>query len=546
MLSTDERGSTSYPGSPGGAKGKGKMTKNSKRRASTLFGRRSSSTRKLQLKDDPNTSSSIPISYRIHWDRHVVEAYLAKWYGKGYLTLKPHRLKWSPYLLSRAAGVLKSDTAPSLPIGLDDIFPDSAFSPATTFRSQSSTGGVSAVDQVATTGHADAGPSRSHAASVSSRAPPSVQDGEADVDGDVEMDHDPTFHMEEEGTEDEDDDEGPQETPLRRGSRLSLSQPTRSLSLRQIPARTSSFASTGSGTERRRTRASGREESTERETPLTNGHKSPSKENGNGQILRSSPRGRGSGTPSSTAPPRKRLRIISSPESSALSEPPSSTYARTASPPTEQDDQESNEEEDNDVPSNRRRGRPPNGHASTSENRDTPKLRTTRSRSSIIDPPPPSRRRPPNRRSSLRIDSSQDPGPASPTRNGDRDRHGRNRGQVAAPFKPLFDDPESALRLARRARVHQALIEQQQTEAMDNVVTPLYPKTNAAVNGNGAHLSSPHTGMMNDDDLLDIDAEGEEEVEDVVRFPIEPSELDDVDAEGEADAEGEIDDELVY
>uniref|UniRef100_A0A0W0F758 Histone acetyltransferase n=1 Tax=Moniliophthora roreri TaxID=221103 RepID=A0A0W0F758_MONRR len=38
-----------------------------------------------------------PTHYEIRWDREQVHEYLQKWEAKGYLTLKPEKLKWSPF-----------------------------------------------------------------------------------------------------------------------------------------------------------------------------------------------------------------------------------------------------------------------------------------------------------------------------------------------------------------------------------------------------------------------------------------------------------------
>ncbi|KAF9266517.1 hypothetical protein L218DRAFT_996694 [Marasmius fiardii PR-910] len=38
-----------------------------------------------------------PTHYEIHWDRDKVSQYLTAWEAKGYLTLKPEKLKWSPF-----------------------------------------------------------------------------------------------------------------------------------------------------------------------------------------------------------------------------------------------------------------------------------------------------------------------------------------------------------------------------------------------------------------------------------------------------------------
>jgi hypothetical protein len=62
--------------------------------------------RHLQRKQTNDDDSSklpfvLPKDYDIVWDRTVVRAYLDKWDAKGYLKLKPERLKWSPFILFR-------------------------------------------------------------------------------------------------------------------------------------------------------------------------------------------------------------------------------------------------------------------------------------------------------------------------------------------------------------------------------------------------------------------------------------------------------------
>ncbi|GLB40489.1 putative histone acetyltransferase [Lyophyllum shimeji] len=42
-----------------------------------------------------------PKHYEITWDRDKVEQYLRAWEAKGYLKLKPEKLQWSPYILTR-------------------------------------------------------------------------------------------------------------------------------------------------------------------------------------------------------------------------------------------------------------------------------------------------------------------------------------------------------------------------------------------------------------------------------------------------------------
>jgi hypothetical protein len=72
----------------------------------SIRGRKSGTTRKhLQRKQTDDDSSRGPFvpprEYEIVWDPVIVEAYLNKWSEKGYLTLKPEKLKWSPFILQR-------------------------------------------------------------------------------------------------------------------------------------------------------------------------------------------------------------------------------------------------------------------------------------------------------------------------------------------------------------------------------------------------------------------------------------------------------------
>ena len=72
----------------------------------SIRGRKSATTRKhLQRKQTDDDTSRGPFvppkEYEIAWDPVVVKAYLDKWTDKGYLTLKPEKLKWSPFILQR-------------------------------------------------------------------------------------------------------------------------------------------------------------------------------------------------------------------------------------------------------------------------------------------------------------------------------------------------------------------------------------------------------------------------------------------------------------
>jgi len=58
---------------------------------------------RTQTHDDEKVKGPFvtPTKYEIHWDPAKVEAYLAKWEAKNYLTLKPEMLKWSPFIVAR-------------------------------------------------------------------------------------------------------------------------------------------------------------------------------------------------------------------------------------------------------------------------------------------------------------------------------------------------------------------------------------------------------------------------------------------------------------
>lgn len=69
-------------------------------------GRKNGTARKhLQRKQTDDDSLRGPFippkEYEIVWNPEVVKAYLDRWNEKGYLTLKPEKLKWSPFILQR-------------------------------------------------------------------------------------------------------------------------------------------------------------------------------------------------------------------------------------------------------------------------------------------------------------------------------------------------------------------------------------------------------------------------------------------------------------
>lgn len=53
--------------------------------------------------DKVAASLFIPAEYSIAWDRDKVEAHLDKFESKGWMKIRPEMLKWSPFLVDRAA-----------------------------------------------------------------------------------------------------------------------------------------------------------------------------------------------------------------------------------------------------------------------------------------------------------------------------------------------------------------------------------------------------------------------------------------------------------
>ncbi len=69
--------------------------------------------------DDVTKGPFVPPSkYEIHWDPGYVKCYLDKWEEKGYMKIKPEKLKWSPFLLAR---VKKSDADAGLALDAEVI-----------------------------------------------------------------------------------------------------------------------------------------------------------------------------------------------------------------------------------------------------------------------------------------------------------------------------------------------------------------------------------------------------------------------------------------
>ncbi|KAI9454545.1 hypothetical protein BJY52DRAFT_1284058 [Lactarius psammicola] len=91
-----------------------KLTKNRK----TIVARRH--LIRSQTNDDDLTKGPFvpPTQYEIHWDPNYVKVYLDKWEAKGYMRIKPEKLKWSPFLLAR---VKKSDADSRLTLDAEVI-----------------------------------------------------------------------------------------------------------------------------------------------------------------------------------------------------------------------------------------------------------------------------------------------------------------------------------------------------------------------------------------------------------------------------------------
>src|SRR5258708_15604990 len=93
MIQIEDRTSTPTPKTP--------FSKHRRPRSITMSRRHAS--RKTATKEEITWNATLPTLYEIQWDGAAVHAYIEKWNAKGYLTLKPDNLKWTPYLLSRAA-----------------------------------------------------------------------------------------------------------------------------------------------------------------------------------------------------------------------------------------------------------------------------------------------------------------------------------------------------------------------------------------------------------------------------------------------------------
>lgn len=59
-----------------------------------------------------------PKHYEIRFEREKVEAYLKKWESKGYMRLKPEKLQWTPYLVTRS-----TQEAPKVDLPAMDTLP---------------------------------------------------------------------------------------------------------------------------------------------------------------------------------------------------------------------------------------------------------------------------------------------------------------------------------------------------------------------------------------------------------------------------------------
>ena len=100
--------------------GRGTPTKGSKRRSTIGVGiARKNLIRRatdigLGVRPEPlaDGRGGVPKEYQIHWDRNIVCEWLERYEAKSLAKLRPEKLRWSPYLVSRsqAAQVQKSET----------------------------------------------------------------------------------------------------------------------------------------------------------------------------------------------------------------------------------------------------------------------------------------------------------------------------------------------------------------------------------------------------------------------------------------------------
>lgn len=280
MIRIEDRTSTPTPKTP--------FPKHRRPRPITMSRRHAS--RKTAIKEEIAASTRIPTSYEIQWDKVAVNAFIEKWNAKGYLTLKPENLKWTPYLLSRAA---KFDTS---------IQPLQATSDESSIKPSSITTTPPPEDEPLSAVEQARDPNLTPEAGPSRVAPPKSPDFVALEIVDV----------------DDDGDSQPAEieTPSRRLRIRSRPQAQTLRSLRsQHPSPPEEPVP-----ERRRTRSQGMSKGEEsRDDIVLNG-------------VTGAPRSRDASIESvvkTESPLRKRRRVQSSPESSALSSPPT----KLSSPP---------------------------------------------------------------------------------------------------------------------------------------------------------------------------------------------------------------------
>lgn len=84
-------------------------------------GRKANLSRRQSQRASPNAGEKpknieIPPIYEIHWDRAKVLEYLKGWERKGYYTLKPERLKWTPFVVFRPQTSKDLSTLASNPV----------------------------------------------------------------------------------------------------------------------------------------------------------------------------------------------------------------------------------------------------------------------------------------------------------------------------------------------------------------------------------------------------------------------------------------------
>lgn len=79
-----------------------------------------SSSRAAAARKGKENANAIPIDYQIHFDRDYIVAHLKNYDSKGYVKVKPEKLRWTPFLMTRSGAT----AAMSLPISATGLSAD--------------------------------------------------------------------------------------------------------------------------------------------------------------------------------------------------------------------------------------------------------------------------------------------------------------------------------------------------------------------------------------------------------------------------------------